>query len=255
LQQADNGQVNSSLQLSGQPQKKNSQGRFEMCRYSTMLSLLLLGAVAAPLALAGEVTTYGAGLKSCQAYLDARDGAISDEVIFIDWLGGYMSAVNRTSNHRNNILGLTDLKVALERLDNNCRARPEQHFVEAASLLVLGAQPGPATHAIEVTTYGSADKACHVFVEAREQQQADSWVEFLHWLGGYLSGVNATSLRTNNVLGDAELADAVHWLDTFCSAHPGTAFGAAVDALIADSSGAREQQSLLTGARGVRKQN
>jgi hypothetical protein len=206
-----------------------------MYRYSTMLSLLLLGAVAAPLARADQVTTYGAGLKSCRAYLDARDGSIADEVDFIDWLGGYFSAVNRTSNHRNNILGLTDLKVALERLDNNCRARPDLHFAAAAGLLVLGAKPGPATHVIEVTTYGSADKACHVFVEAREQKQTDFWAEFLHWLGGYLSGVNAMSLHTNNVLGDAELADAVHWLDNYCGAHPVMPFGAAVEALISAS--------------------
>jgi hypothetical protein len=220
-----------------------------MYRYSTMLSVLLLGAVGAPLARADAITTYGAGLKSCQSYLEARGGSMADEANFVDWLSGFFSAVNRTSTHRNNILGLTDVKMALERLDNTCRARPDQHFAEAAGLLVLGAKPGPATHAVEVTTYGSADKACHVFVEAREQQQADFWAEFLHWLGGYLSGVNVMSLHTNNVLGDAELADAVHWLDTFCSAHPGTAFGTAVDALIADRSG-REQLSPLTGSRG-----
>jgi hypothetical protein len=208
-----------------------------MYRYLTMLSLLLLGAVAAPLANAEEVTTYGAGLKSCQAYLDARDGTIADEVVFIDWLSGYFSAVNRTSNHRNNFLGLTDLKAALERLDNNCRARPDLHFAAVAGLLVLGAKPGPATHVIDVTSYGSADKACQVFVEAREQKQPDFWAEFLHWLGGYLSGVNAMSLRTSNVLGNAELADAVHWLDIYCSAHSGTPFGAAVEALIGSSSG------------------
>jgi hypothetical protein len=210
-----------------------------MYRYSTMLSLLLLGAVVAPLAAAGEVTTYGSGLKSCRAYLDARDGNVAEAVDFIDWLGGYFSAVNRTSNHRNNILGLADLKVALERLDNNCRARPDLHFAEVAGLLVLGAKPGPATHVIEVTTYGSADKACHLFVEARAQQQAEYWAEFLHWLGGYLSGVNAMSLRTDNVLGAVGLGDAVHWLDIFCSTHPVTPFGAAVDELIVASSGGK----------------
>jgi hypothetical protein len=205
-----------------------------MYRYATMLWLVMLGAVAAPLARADNVTTYGAGLSSCRAYLQARDGSIVDAVSFVDWLGGYFSAVNRTSNHRNNILGLMDLKDALERLDNDCRVRPEVHFAEAANILVLGAKPGPTAHAIGATTYGSADKTCRVFVEAREQREAAYWAEFLHWLGGYLSGVNAMSLRTNNVLGDAELADAVHWLDIFCGAHPGTTFGAAVEALLAE---------------------
>jgi hypothetical protein len=197
--------------------------------------MVVLGAVAAPVGHADNITTYGVGLASCQAYLDARASDTSEAVTFVDWLSGYFSAVNRTSNHRNNILGLTDLKVTLGRLDDFCRARPHVHFAEAAGILVLGAKPGPVAHGIEATTYGSADKACHLFVEAREQQQADYWAEFLNWLGGYLSGVNAMSLRTNNVLGAAELADAVHWLDTFCSAHPVTSFGAAVDALIADT--------------------
>jgi hypothetical protein len=206
---------------------------FAMNRYAMMVSALLMSAVAARPVYADNVTTYGAGLKPCQAYLDARDRNVAEEVIFVDWLGGYFSAVNRTSNHRNNVLGLADLRVMLEHLDSTCRARPSMHFAEAAGILVLGAKPGPAAHAIEATTYGSADKACHLFVEAREQQQAEYWAEFLHWLGGYLSGVNTISLRTNNVLGAAELADAVHWLDIFCSDHPVTPFGTAVDALIA----------------------
>ena len=204
-----------------------------MNRYAMMVSALLMSAVAARPVYADNVTTYGAGLKPCQSYLDARDGNVAEEVIFVDWLGGYFSAVNRISAHRNNILGLADLRVMLEHLDSTCRARPSMHFAEAAGILVLGAKPGPAAHAIEATTYGSADKACHLFVEAREQQQAEYWAEFLHWLGGYLSGVNTISLRTNNVLGAAELADAVHWLDIFCSDHPVTPFGTAVDALIA----------------------
>ena len=215
-----------------------------MNRYATMFSALLMSAVAARVVHAEDVTTYGAGLESCQAYLDARDGGVADEVIFVDWLSGYFSAVNRTSNHRNNILGLADLKVALEHIDATCRARPSLHFAEAAGFLVLGAKPGPAAHAIEATSYGSADKACRLFVEAREQRQAEYWAEFLHWLGGYLSGVNAMSLRTDNVLGPAELADAVQWLDTFCSTHPVTSFEGAVDALIAATGDAQGRSTV-----------
>jgi hypothetical protein len=219
-----------------------AQGGFAMTRYLILLSQLLLAVCAAPLARADAVTTYGVGLEPCRVYLDARDGSITTQVAFVDWLGGYVSAVNRTSNHRNNILGLGDLKVMLDRLDEYCRARPELHFAEAASLLVLAAKPGPAAHAIEVTTYGAADKACQRFVDAREEKQTESWSEFLHWLGGYLSGVNAMSLRTNNVLGDAELADAVQWLESFCSGHPITAFGAAVETLVAAGSSQQQQQ-------------
>jgi len=216
-----------------------------MYRYATLLCMVMVGAAATRLARADTVTTYGAGLRSCQAYLEARDGSIAGEVSFVDWLSGYFSAVNRTSNHRNNLLGLADLKLTLQHLDNICRARPDLNFAAATSLVVLGAKPGPATHAIEVTTYGSADKACHLFVEAREQQQAEYWGEFLHWLGGYLSGVNAMSLHTNNVLGEAELGDALRWLDSFCGAHPVTSFRAAVDELIASTGGSQSDGTLV----------
>jgi hypothetical protein len=198
-----------------------------------MALTLLVVAAAAPVTHAENVTTYGAGLRSCRAYLESRYGDIADTVVYVDWLSGYFSAANRTSNHRNNILGLTHLNEALARLDDECRARPGLHFAEAAAVLLFGAKPGPATHVIGTTTYGSADKSCQSFVEARDQHEAAYWAEFRDWLGGYLSGVNAMSLRTSNVLGDAELADAIHWLDTFCTAHPITPFGAAVDALVA----------------------
>src|SRR5215813_14119403 len=112
-----------------------------MNRYATMVSALLMGALAVPAVHADNVTTYGAGLSPCRLYLHARDGSIVDEVGFIDWLGGYFSAVNRTSNHRNNFLGLADLKDVLARLDNNCRVRPELHVAEAANIVVLGSKP------------------------------------------------------------------------------------------------------------------
>jgi hypothetical protein len=40
------------------------------------------------------------------------------------------------------------------------------------------------------------------------------------------------SLDTNNILGKAELSDAVSWLERYCSAHSVTTFGNAVDALV-----------------------
>ena len=195
-----------------------------------LTTLTVLAEASAPRA--DSVTTYGAGLRTCQEYLEARDGTATEQVPFIDWLSGYISAVNRTSMHRNNVLGLGDVGAALERLDGNCRAIPSMRFAEAASLLIFGSKPGPAAHALDVTTYGTADAACQVFVDARAQQETEYWADYVHWLGGYLSGVNFTSLKTNNVLAGAELTDAVRWLDGYCSSHPVTAFGAAVEVLI-----------------------
>ena len=186
---------------------------------------------------ADEVTTYGAGLESCKAYLDARDGHPSGPVDFVDWLSGYFSGVNRTSAHRNNFLGLTDLTAALNSLDSYCTARPRAPFAAAAAALVFGAKPGPAAHAIgDATSYGAADKSCQVYSDARAQTEVSYWTEFTGWLGGYLSGVNVVSVRTANILGDAELTAAVHWLDGYCGAHPPTAFSAAVEALVAANS-------------------
>ncbi len=216
-----------------------------MYRSATIVSLFLTSLLAAPLVRADAVTTYGAGLRSCRAYVEVRDGDIPGEVVFIDWLSGYFSGVNRTSNHRNNLLGLADLGWALKRLDALCQARPDLHFAEAAGIMLLGAKPGPATHALEVTTYGSADKACRVFVEAREQQEMDYWAEFMRWLGGYLSGVNAMSLRTSNVLGDVQLAEALRWLDVYCGAHPDTRFGPAVEALVAQAAHRSQSAAMI----------
>lgn len=200
--------------------------------------IIVMGAAAAPAARAMDVTTYGAGLKSCGAYLQARENNTAEQVPFIDWLSGYFSAVNKTSHHRNNFLGLGDLGVALYRLDDNCRVRPLAHFADAAGILLFGAKPGPAAHSIHATDYGSVDKSCQVYREAQEQQDVTNWealTGFTNWLGGYLSGVNAISPDTNNVLGNAELTQAMSWLDRYCDVHPLSTFGAAVEALVADS--------------------
>ena len=213
----------------------NAARRLSKLPRAAMLLALLVSATAAPLAQGSEITTYGAGLKSCKAYLDARRESSPDQVAFVDWLSGYFSGVNKTSNHRNNFFGLSDLSGAMYWLDDYCSARPRVHFAEAVGMLLIGGKPGPAAHALEVTTYGSADKSCEMYLAARAQQDEVVWTasaEFTNWLGGYLSGVNAMSLSTNNVLGKAELNDAVSWLEQYCGVHPEQSFSAAVDTLV-----------------------
>lgn len=200
--------------------------------------VIAIGAAAAPAAHAVGVTTYGAGLKSCGAYLEARDSNTADEVAFVDWLSGYVSAVNKTSRHRNNFLGLSDLGVAMSRIDAYCQARPLADFAQAVWTSIFGSQPGPATHSIKVADYGSVDRSCLIYHEAKEQRDSIYWEEFAgftNWLGGYLSGVNATSFATDNVLGNGKLTEALSWLDTYCTGHPVTPFGAAVDALVTEN--------------------
>ena len=206
-----------------------------MWRYAAIISIWLVGALAATAARAAEITTYGAGLKSCKEYLDARHQDDGAQVAFVDWLSGYFSAVNKTSRHRNNFFGLSDLEGALMWVDDYCNTRPRVYFAEAAGTLLLNGKPGPAAHSSEANSYGSADKTCGVYLEARGQRGVaylDAAAEFTDWLGGYLSGVNAMSVDTNNVLGKAELSDAVSWLERYCGAHALVSFAEAVDALV-----------------------
>lgn len=206
-----------------------------MQRRAAIICVWLVGALAATAVHASEVTTYGAGLQSCKAYLNARHQDDATQVAFVDWLSGYFSGVNKTARHRNNFFGLSDLTGALSWLDDYCDTRPRAYFAEAVGTLLFNGKPGPAAHSIEARSYGAADKSCEVYIEAREQRDAaylDAAAEFTNWLGGYLSGVNAMSLDTNNVLGKAELSEAVSWLEKYCRAESLTSFGAAVDALV-----------------------
>jgi hypothetical protein len=206
-----------------------------MYRRAAVFSTFLISAIMAPAAHAIGVMTYGAGLESCKTYLDARQEAGAEQVVFVDWLSGYFSGVNKTSTHRNNFFGLSDLKGAMAWLDAYCSARPEAYFAVAVGGLVLNGKPGPAAHSMEDINYGSADKSCAVYIEARDQTDAiyrGASSEFTTWLSGYVSGVNTISLRTNNVLGSAELSDAISWLDRYCSAHLQTSFSKAVEALV-----------------------
>jgi hypothetical protein len=206
-----------------------------MYRHAAVVAIFLWGVAVTPAAHAVGITTYGVGLKPCKSYLDARQDDNAGTVAFVDWLSGYFSGVNKTSRHRNNFFGLADLQTAMSSLDDYCSARPHVAFAEAVGILLLGGKPGPAAHSIQVTSYGSADKSCQLYLGAREQRDAtylEASAEFTNWLGGYLSGVNAMSLDTNDVLGKAALADAVAWLERYCTAHVLVTFGEAVDALV-----------------------
>ena len=213
-------------------------------RGAAALGAVLLTAGAISASYGDAVTTYGVGLKSCQSYLSTLNGEDAVErVTFIDWLSGYASAVNRTSQHRNNFLGLTDLGEALRHIESYCEARPLAPFALAASHIVYGAHTGPATHTPEPVSYGSADKTCGQYLQAREDRNRIDGAEFRDWLAGYLSGVNAISLASGNVLGNSELLDAVRWLDDWCSGHPFVSYSAAAEELV--SAQQRERPAAL----------
>src|ERR1700722_1186323 len=144
-----------------------------MCWRAVIASIFLTGAGVALTAHASEVTTYGAGLKTCATYLDARQQQDTDEVAFVEWFSGYASGVNSTSNHTNNILGDANLKEAVYRLGNYCRAHPVTPVAAALDVLVIGARSTRGRQTAEVTTYGTGVKSCSVYLYAREQRNAD----------------------------------------------------------------------------------
>src|SRR5579859_7157550 len=149
-----------------------------------LVSMLFLGATVTP-AQAEAITTYGAGLKSCKAYLEARQSDTGEQVGFVDWLSGYFSGVNKTSRHRNNFFGLSDLSRAMTWLDDYCSTRPTVPVAAATGIMLLGAKAGPTVHTLEATSYGSADKSCESYLDARQQRDevyfAES-AEFTNWL-------------------------------------------------------------------------
>jgi hypothetical protein len=198
---------------------------------AVIAAMFLIAACVALPAHASEVTTYGAGLQSCATYLDARRRQNSDEMAFVEWFSGYASGVNSTSNHTNNILGDANLKEAVYRLGNYCRAHPVTSVAVALDVLVIGVR-SRARQTAEVTTYGTGFKSCSAYLYAREQSNVDE-TAFVDWLGGYLSGVNAISLTTDNILGNSDLTAAIYWIDNYCRANPRAHFAEAVDARVA----------------------
>ncbi|MFI4867867.1 MAG: hypothetical protein ACHQDD_00770 [Steroidobacterales bacterium] len=197
-----------------------------------MVLTFLIGTGAATTAHAVGVTTYGTGLKTCGAYLDAREQQNADEVAFVDWLSGYLSGVNATSIRTNNILGDSNLKGAVYWVGKYCRAHPTTPFSAAAFALLMGASASTATHGAQATTYGTGFKSCETYLDARELRNTDE-MAFVDWLGGYLSGVNAISKSTSNILGTSDLTGAIYWLDNYCREHSPARFAAAADARVA----------------------
>ena len=196
------------------------------------ISLFVLGVGGAMTTRAEGVTTYGAGLESCGEYLEARDGQSSEEMVFVEWFSGYLSGVNSTYNRANNILADSNLKQAMYWVEKYCRAHPTASFGTAAFALLRAASSTTRTQDTKPITYGAGLKSCATYLHAREQRDPEE-MDFVDWLGGYLSGVNAISLGTTNILGTSDIAGSIPWLDSYCGENVSAHFAAAVDARLA----------------------
>ncbi len=198
-------------------------------RMITVFLCVMLAGAATPAQC--KVVTYGTGLKSCDVYLAAKEQQTREELTFIDWLSGYASGANAISNRVNNVLGDSNLQGTVSWLGNYCRAHPQTPVAVALDVLVMGAMLRAARPTVEVIIYGAGFKSCSTYIGARRQQGADE-AAFMDWLGGYVSAVNAFSLKTDNVLGSSELTKATLWVDDYCQAHPAVRFAAAADARV-----------------------
>jgi hypothetical protein len=203
-----------------------------MQRRTTIISLLVICAGAAMTTRAEGVTTYGTGLKSCGAYLEAREQQSADEMAFVDWFSGYLSGVNSTYNRANNILANSNLKQALYWVEEYCRARAPDSFAAASFALLRVASSTTRTQDAKPISYGAGFKSCGTYLNARGQRDPDE-MAFVDWLGGYVSGVNAISMGTTDILGTADITATITWLDSYCRENASSRFAAAVDARLA----------------------
>ena len=213
------------------PEKMDNRKSSMHRRIAWLIALLLIGTGATTATRASQVTTYGAGLKSCGSYLQARDQESADEMAFVDWFSGYLSGVNATYNRSNNVLANSNLKEAVYWLEKYCRAHTGDSFATASFALLRSASSTTRTQAAEPITYGAGFKSCGTYLSARDQRDSDE-MAFVDWLGGYLSGVNAISLGNTNILGTSDITGAITWLDSYCREHASARFAAAVMARV-----------------------
>lgn len=84
----------------------------------------------------GQYAALGMGGENCAAYLVARDRGGSAERWYLDWLGGYLTAVNNAGASTYNILGTRSMADILDWLEGYCAASPNANFANAVADMV-----------------------------------------------------------------------------------------------------------------------
>ena len=83
----------------------------------------------------GRYWIYGVGRQVCETYLEARtDGGIS-EISYKNWISGYLTASNRSSDDTYNLLGDSNFKGALAWVDTYCNKHPQNTIYMAMANL------------------------------------------------------------------------------------------------------------------------
>ncbi len=69
----------------------------------------------------GRYWIYGVGRQTCETYLEARVNGGFSELSYKNWISGYLTSSNRSSDDTYNLLGDTDFQGALNWIDLYCK--------------------------------------------------------------------------------------------------------------------------------------
>ena len=69
----------------------------------------------------GVYRIFGVGRQTCETYLEARHNGGISELSYKNWMSGYLTASNRSSENTYNLLGESDFKGALSWIDVYCK--------------------------------------------------------------------------------------------------------------------------------------
>lgn len=89
----------------------------------------------------GRYWIYGVGRQSCKTYLEARKTGGFSEISYKNWVSGYLTSSNRSSDDTYNLLGNTDFEGAMDWLDKHCRKNPKNTVYMAMANLVAVMYP------------------------------------------------------------------------------------------------------------------
>ncbi len=89
----------------------------------------------------GRYWIYGVGRQACETYLEARTNGGFSEISYKNWISGYLTASNRSSEDTYNLLGSRDFQGALTWIDLYCKKHPQNTIYMAMANLSAVSYP------------------------------------------------------------------------------------------------------------------
>jgi len=83
----------------------------------------------------GRYWIYGVGSQNCETYLEARNNGGLSEISYKNWVSGYLTSSNRSSEDTYNLLGETNFQGALSWIDMYCGKNPKNTVYMAVANL------------------------------------------------------------------------------------------------------------------------